>query len=69
MTGLAGDRVQLLGWRFDREVSSRMPGRRLGLSRPGGAQLGAVALEPAPTGRLRLSGVSWPSRAATLPDR
>ena len=25
VTGLAGDRDQLLGWRFDREVSARQP--------------------------------------------
>jgi hypothetical protein len=25
VTGLAGDRDQLAGWRFDREVSARMP--------------------------------------------
>ncbi|MGA2014903.1 MAG: hypothetical protein ABSH51_30855 [Solirubrobacteraceae bacterium] len=25
VTGLAGDRAQLIGWRFDREVSSRLP--------------------------------------------
>lgn len=25
VTGLAGDRSQLLGWRFDHEVSSRLP--------------------------------------------
>jgi hypothetical protein len=29
VTGLAGSRDQLIGWRFDREVSSRTPIRRL----------------------------------------